>query len=78
MQLHLDTKVSERGYGSILAAVTYVGSQVTQWDTEAQVCLAWRDAVWTAVYQIMADVEQDLRPIPTKDELIAELPELVW
>lgn len=78
VQAHLDTKVKERGYDSILSACSYVNSSDPTFQAEALACVAWRDAVWRTCYNILDEVMAGEREIPTAEELIAELPELVW
>ena len=38
----------------------------------------WRDAVWLHCYGVLDDVTNGLRPVPSVEALIAELPEMVW
>lgn len=79
VQDHLDQAVRERGYDSIHTCVGYAGeAAVPQYQTEGQAARAWRSLVWQACYLVMAEVEAGDRPIPTKAELLAELPVLVW
>lgn len=79
VQAYMDSKAQERGYDDILKAISYRGDTVnSQFAEEAEICFAWRSAVWTKCYAILADVKALIRPIPTIDELIAELPPLVW
>jgi hypothetical protein len=40
--------------------------------------VVWRDACWTAGYTVLAECEAGTRAIPTVDELIAEMPSMVW
>ena len=68
----LDTSAREAGYDSIISACSYVGS--TNFGVEAQSFLNWRDAVWTYVFQVQADILAQLRTEPTLAELMAELP----
>jgi len=42
--------------------------------SQALTLAVWWAAVWTACHQILADVDANVRPIPTVDELLAELP----
>ena len=44
---------------------------------EAEAFKAWRSQVWTICYAVLDDVLAGNRTMPTKEELIAELPELV-
>lgn len=73
VQNHLDSKAREYNYDSILSAVSYA-SAVNKFQSEGLAFLAWRSAVWTKCYEILGAVQADLRPIPTKTQLIAELP----
>lgn len=45
---------------------------------EGETCLALRDATWRACYAIMGAVLAGERPLPSLDDLLAELPPLVW
>jgi hypothetical protein len=36
------------------------------------------DTCYTTAYQVLGDAQNGLREIPTKEELIDELPEMVW
>ena len=38
---------------------------------------AWRSAVWSKGYEILAEVKEGKRAIPTVEELLTELPKLV-
>lgn len=79
VQKYMDNKARERGYDDILKAVSYRGDAVNEtFAKEAEACFVWRSAVWTKCYAILAEIEADLRGIPTVEELIAELPKLVW
>jgi|GEM_PF-2441115 hypothetical protein len=78
VQAHMDAVVAERGYGSILAATSYASSSIAQWAEEAEAAIAWRDAVWVACYDVIAAVRAGTRSIPSKDELVAELPVMKW
>lgn len=78
VKAHLDVTVQARDYDSIISACTYATSAVPSYQADGLACVNWRDAVWPAVYAILAEVQAGNRAIPTAEELIAELPELVW
>lgn len=78
MQTYMDSKVKERGYDNILSACTYANSTFPGFHGEGLACIAWRDSVWRACYDILDEVTAGQREIPTTEELIAELPKLVW
>lgn len=78
VQGHLDTTVQTRGYDSMLSCCSYVASTDAQFLAEAQAAVAWRDAVWRYCYDAQDEYTAGTRPVPTPEELIAELPALVW
>lgn len=78
VQAHMDATVRVRNYDSIMSCCTYQSSTDPTFAAEGSAALLWRDAVWRHSYQVLADYEAGLRPIPTADELIAELPALIW
>lgn len=78
VQQHLDTFTRTRNYDGILSAATYATSQVPKFKAEGQYAVEARDATWAKCYEILAAVEAGSRPMPTLDELLAELPVLTW
>lgn len=77
-QKRLDDFARTRNYDGILSLCTYATSTVPKFQSEGQYGVTARDATWAACYQIMADVQAGTRPMPTLDELLAELPVLTW
>lgn len=69
----LNDSAKTRGYDSIISECSYATSTGT-FGAEAQVTVDWRDAVWTYVYQVQADVNSGARIEPTLSELMLELP----
>jgi hypothetical protein len=78
IKAHFDTIARQREYDSLLTIDTYKGSNVPKWAAEHAAYFTWRDQCWLVVYQILADVQAGLRPVPTPDQVISELPILVW
>lgn len=78
VQAYMDTKAQERGYDNIHTACSYANSTDKVFKAEGTACLAWRDSVWRKCYNILDEVKQGKRAIPTLEEVIAELPVLVW
>ena len=78
VQAHLDDFARTRGYDGILSACTYATSTVPKFKAEGQYAVEARDATWAKCYEVLAAVEAGARPIPTLDELLAELPVLTW
>lgn len=78
VQKHLDDFARTRNYDGILSAATYATSQIPKFQAEGQYAVIARDNTWAAAYQLLAEVEAGTRPMPTLEEVIAALPELVW
>jgi len=78
IQSRLDGFAQTRGYDNIHTAATYAVSADAQFRLEGEMCLALRDATWRACYAIMDAVLAETRPLPTLEELFAELPALAW
>lgn len=73
----LDTKAQDLLYDNCLSVCSYIDTGVAKFDAEGKAFRAWRSAVWAKGYEILAQVQSGERAIPTEEELIAELPELV-
>lgn len=78
IQQRLDDFARTRGYDGILSACTYAVSSIQKFQAEGQACVDARDATWGKCYEILAEVKSGKRPMPSLDEIAAELPELVW
>lgn len=74
VQTHLDMAAQARGYDNILSAASYAGDPI--FGVEGDAYKAWRSAVWEHCYSVLADVKSGTRPVPTAEELLAELPVL--
>lgn len=78
VQRHLDATARARNYDGILSLASYATSTHPPFAAEGRAGADWRDSVWGYCYQILADVQAGRRTIPTEDQLIAELPIMVW
>ena len=67
----------QRGYSSPESCVSYMNSTVAQWQLEASTFNEWRDASWLIMTAILDALQPD-DPVPTIDEVIAQLPTIVW
>jgi hypothetical protein len=79
---HIDRVAKDKGYGreglSPSAACLGYASFTSNYQTEAIAYGEWIASLWPVVYQIMQEVEAGTRDIPTAEELIAEMPEMLW
>lgn len=78
VQKHLDVFARTRNYDGIVSAATYATSTAPKFKAEGQYAVEARDATWVKCYEVLAAVESGSRPMPTLDELLAELPVLTW
>ena len=78
VQQRLDDFAKTRNYTNIMSAATYATSTVEKFRVEGQYAVEARDATWAKYYEVLAAVESGSRPMPTLDELLAELPVLTW
>ncbi len=78
IQRHLDAFAQTRNYDGILSAATYATSTVPKFAAEGQYAVEARDATWARAYEILAQVESGSRPMPSIEEVVAELPSLTW
>lgn len=79
IQARLDAFAATRNYSGIMSLCTYATSTVPQFQIEAQCGVDLRDATWATCYQILGEVGQGLRPMPTQfSDIEAELPTLAW
>lgn len=78
VQKRLDDFAHTRKYDGILSAATYATSTVPQFAAEGQYAVHARDTAWAACYRVMNDVRGGLRPMPSVEQVLAELPTLEW
>lgn len=79
VQNWMDTKVQERNYDNVHTCVgTYLYSPVDKFRIEAEHVKDWVSYVWAKCYEILAQVKNGEREIPTLEEVINELPILDW
>jgi hypothetical protein len=78
IQKRLDDFAQTRGYDGIMSAATYATSAMPNFRAEGQYAVEARDVTWATGYAIMNTVLAGERPMPTLDEVFAELPVLAW
>lgn len=74
----INSKPAEKDYDNILTLMSYTNSSNPQWKAEADVFIAWRDSVFEYCYGVLYQVQNGQIPMPTIEEFISNLPELVW
>jgi len=74
---YMNDTVATRGYSDIVSACSYAGAP-NPFQAEGTAALKWRGDVWAKCYQVLGDFQAGNRTKPTLDELISELPVLVW
>lgn len=73
VQVMLDAKAREKGYDSVLSACSYAAI-ANIFQAESQAFIIWRSNVWAHGYQVLADVQNGVIPMPTLEEFLAGLP----
>ena len=74
---HLNAVAGERSYDDRFTCSLRAGYP-GPFQPEGQAFAAWMDDCNMLAYQIMSEVKQGLRQIPTESELIAALPLIEW
>lgn len=75
---YLDEMAQEREYDGILSLCSYGVSTSVARKAEGDAGIACRDAVWDYMDQLLIDVVNKTRVMPTIDKLIQELPVIQW
>lgn len=78
VQKRLDTFVATRGYDNVDSAAKYVTSKNPKYAAEGQYAVDACTDTWDCCYSILGAVQAGLRPLPTLEEVLAELPVLKW
>lgn len=79
IQSRMDEVARGRGYDSIATAVSYADEPaVERFQIEGKALRGWRSLVWSHCYEVLEDVKQGRRAVPTVQALIKELPTLDW
>lgn len=73
----LDRQAGQLNYDSCLSVCSYSNTGNAKFDAEGAAFRKWRSDVWETCYRVLAECKAGTREIPTLQELISELPELV-
>jgi hypothetical protein len=77
-QALLDKGAQGLGYDSMLSLASYATSTNATFKAQALAGIAWRDAVWTAGYALVAAVQAGTQSAPTIAAFLASLPAASW
>lgn len=78
-QKRLDDFAKTRYYDGILSLCTYATSSNPKFAVEGQYGVEARDTTWTKLYEILDEVQNGTRPIPTSfSQIEPDLPLLEW
>lgn len=75
---YMNAFASERGYDSMASAASYAGDDDPAFAAEGAYAKRMRSLIYRASYAILDDVLAGKRPMPTIEEVLAELPALEW
>ncbi len=75
VEQHLNNKAKEHGYDNIDTACSYASVE-NPFQEESKLFVAWRGNVWACCYQILNEVKEKKREVPSINELINELPNI--
>lgn len=78
VQRYLDSEAQSHYYDGILSLCSYATSENIKFGAEGRAAVIWRDACWDKGYEILNACEAGTMEIPTPDELISEMPSMVW
>lgn len=79
VQETLDVFAQTKNYRDMFSAVGYASSTSAKFAEEAARCIVLRDQTWLKCYEILEEVENGARPIPSSiDDIASELPDLTW
>lgn len=73
VEAHLHAEATAHGYTNIERACMYA-SYANPYQAESQTYVAWVGNVWAYCYAELEKVKAGTRPMPTIEEIIAELP----
>lgn len=74
----LDNKAKELNYDNGFALASYATSTIPKFRNEATKFVAWRDSMWAKCYEINDQYLSGTIPMPTVEDVMNELPELLW
>lgn len=78
-QARLDAFANSRNYDGIMSACTYATSSFQKFADEGKASVIARDSTWVKLYELFAEVQSGVRPMPLSySEIEILLPTLSW
>lgn len=78
-QRRLDDFAATRNYSGIMSLCTYATSTIPRFRVEGEYGVFIRDATWAKLYEILAEIETGIRPVPDSfEDVEPELPVPEW
>lgn len=77
LDAYINAVAQAKGYDSRITAALRAGYP-NPWQAEGIAFGVWMDVCYTKAYEIQAAVEAGERPMPTAEELVAEMPKMEW
>ena len=74
----IDSTAQIKSYANGLSCASYVTSTNLQWKNESIAFIDWRDSVWNYLYALLAEISGGSAPIPTVQQIIDGIPEIIW
>ena len=75
---HIAEACKAWGYDSADSISKYMARPNSVWHDECIALGDWIDGCWLKCHEVMNDVLAGSRPVPTSEELVAELPVFEW
>ena len=74
---YIDSVAQSKGYDNRITA-SLRASYEGPWQQEGIIFAQWMDSVYVSAYQVLSDVENNVRELPTFETLVSELPTITW
>lgn len=78
LDAHIDSVAQAKRYDNRITASLRAAAVDSPWHAEGVAFMSWMDACYAASHVILNDVQAGVKEIPTKEELISEMPVMVW
>jgi len=73
-----DEEAQTQGFDDLLEACLFSFATNTALKNKGLAAREWKEDIKLYLKQVIQDVQDNIRPIPTTEELLAELPTITW